>query len=97
MYNPASESYIRYETYEPHSQAHYSQTTSEGLVQGCSTNNDRDGAAILDRGTNTAALADSLESSYVDNDQEYEDTVSHRCSGIADILITGEVSSGTIL
>ncbi|KAF9500079.1 hypothetical protein BDN71DRAFT_1486769 [Pleurotus eryngii] len=90
VYNPASESYIRYETYEPRGQAHYSQTTSESLAQGCSTNNDRDGAAILDRGTNTASGADSLESSYVDNDQEYEDTVSHQCSGIADILITGE-------
>ncbi|KAF4571077.1 hypothetical protein EYR36_001653 [Pleurotus pulmonarius] len=90
VYNQASESYIRYETYEPHRQAHYSQTTSESLVQGCSTNSEHNGAAILDHGTNTAALADFLESSHVDNDQEYEDTVSHRCSGIADILITGE-------
>jgi hypothetical protein len=31
------------------------------------------------------------EMSYVDNDDEYSDKVSYQSSGVADILVTGEV------
>jgi hypothetical protein len=89
--DPNTEQCTRYETFFPGRPAPYSKSACEKLEMPWISDSDEE-IAEEDSDSACANLDPTLPAvSYIDNDAEYSDKVSYQSSGVADILITGEV------
>jgi hypothetical protein len=91
VFDPIAERHTRYETYFPDTPAHYSKTGCEKLSSA-----DRNPGASEESAGSDPVSSDLGAQMYedvicIDDDDEWEDVTSHVSSGVADILVTGEV------
>jgi hypothetical protein len=87
VFDPSSGRRIRYETYCPNGPAPYSKTACEKLRTSWISIDEQE--EIAEKAADTGSVTDSAQ--YIDNDDEWSDVVEFRSSGVADILLTGEV------
>ncbi|KAF8896693.1 hypothetical protein BD779DRAFT_1497292 [Infundibulicybe gibba] len=92
VFDPNTNHTVRYETFLPQGPVSYSKVGCEKLEQPW-ISGDCDGEVSQDD-TNPDLGPQNLGASvtYIDNDEEYHDTVCHRSSGVSDIIITGKTS-----
>lgn len=86
VFDPTSGRHIRYETFDPNRPAPYSRAACEKLETWISIG---DRGEIAECPVDPVSVAQDEQES--DSDSEWSDTVEHRFTGVADILITGEV------
>ena len=87
MFDPSSGRRIRYETFCPNGPAPYSKAACEKLRTSWISIDEHE--EIAEKAADTGSVTDSAQ--YIDNDDEWSDVVEFRSSGVADILLTGEV------
>jgi hypothetical protein len=111
VFDPTTDEYIRYETFFPERDGHYSRSACERLQtalhdEEMSADDDhhhhlcsRSGSELEtdggDEGTSDCGGIDIVTS--IDDDDEWEDETTYISSGVCDILITGEVSTHSAL
>jgi len=101
LYDPRTRIRVRYETYKPNEDPHYSSQPNEQIQTSWTpgtgyshpnivSNEDSSRITMDSDASDNPLVDDEPEPSYIDNDQEWEDTVEHLTTGIYDILVTGE-------
>jgi hypothetical protein len=88
VFDPTSGRHIRYETFDPNRPAPYSKAACEKLETSWISKADRE--EIAESPVDHGSVAQHAQDT--DSDGEWVDTVEYRSSGIADIIVTGEVS-----
>jgi len=86
VFDPTTGCRARYETFFPNRPAPYSKSACEKLQTSWITVGDEE--EIADDSSDSGAM-EAEEVPYIDDDDEFEDVVAHRSSGVSDILVTG--------
>jgi hypothetical protein len=87
VFDPTSGRSIRYETYFPDRPVPYSKAAHEKLRTSSIVVGDQE--EIADDCLNPGSVI--REDFYIDDDDDFSDVMEYQCSGVADILVTGEV------
>ncbi|KAF9460340.1 hypothetical protein BDZ94DRAFT_1284000 [Collybia nuda] len=92
LYDPVTCRTARYETFNPRSTAHYSKSACDKMETPWISDSLSETISGSEYGSDLDFENPDSTMVYIDDDDEYEDVVHYRSSGICDILITGKVS-----